>query len=597
MLFAGDNDSDFDDSVNDDGNGNGNGLMAAAATQQFTLVVQLGINFATACLELFRRTHAPTANMAATSSPVLAEQASRGGSQHGRSAVQAALNESVHDVTSEPIHALRAVASGTSIHAEDSAMGTGAVGPSNAVDGHGTMGMQRLAIRLYFVCSGFGTRMMWYSLNVALPYFTQLYGPEVYPRMLLGYNLGALASLFGQVLGDARFDALYGPSVTTCFRVNLGLGCMFLLMLYFPHTANRAWIPVALSAAVGVLDYFATGSLTQMASRVGGIVPTFFFLGQALSGAFLFGFTSSVDWSVEEMAVDNVQHYKHSHQDVVAFFGYASSFILIGQVAFNFLISSDLIKQVHGVPMQKPWYYHRCRDGADTHTSASLGNGGRDIRQPLLADADGAADEDVVQHGLCEQLQQSMLAFRLTWPLQTGIVVLWVSLLSVQALFGLDKGLQEPLMFVNLFGLMTGMQLNVLFSKKLDGFVSPKALFAMICAVMPTFALVYTLQTLGAVALLDRDYLRVGATACFYIVGGSSWMLCYTLCVEMLHTDELRTEATRLLNLLTQAGILAGVGIGMILVDAVHQYDDAGSNQNDGSTAGADAIGRIASVV
>ena len=45
-------------------------------------------------------------------------------------------------------------------------------------------------------------------------------------------------------------------------------------------------------------------------------------------------------------------------------------------------------------------------------------------------------------------------------------------------------------------------------------------------------------------------------------------MLCYTVSNKVLLTDEMRTEATRLLNLLTQGGILAGVGIGMVLVDA-----------------------------
>ena len=57
-------------------------------------------------------------------------------------------------------------------------------------------------------------------------------------------------------------------------------------------------------------------------------------------------------------------------------------------------------------------------------------------------------------------------------------------------------------------------------------------------------------------------------------------MLCYTLSVKVLHSDELRTEATRLLNLLTQLGILAGVGIGMALVDSVHQQNDAGSSSD-----------------
>ena len=288
-------DSDIDDSINNTGSDDGS-PMAAAATQQFSLVVQLGISFATVGLELYSGVPIPT--QPTEEARLSADRNRANDVQEFAAAPQAELDGSLplNHVVSQP-----------------AAAEEGGVAASSNRD---VTGLQRLAIRLYFVCSGFGTRMMWYSLNVALPYFTQLYGPEVYPRMLLAYNVGAIVALLAQVLGDARFDALYGPTVTTCFRVNLGVGCMFLLMLYFPHTANHAYVPVILCAAVGVLDYFATGSLTQMASRVGGIVPTFFFLGQALSGAFLFGFTSSVDWSVEEMAVDNVQHYKHSHQDV-----------------------------------------------------------------------------------------------------------------------------------------------------------------------------------------------------------------------------------------------------------------------------------------
>jgi hypothetical protein len=64
-------------------------------------------------------------------------------------------------------------------------------------------------------------------------------------------------------------------------------------------------------------------------------------------------------------------------------------------------------------------------------------------------------------------------------------------------------------------------------------------------------------------------------------------MLCYTLAVKILPTDELRTEATRLLNLMTQAGILAGVGIGMLLMDlAQHRAHGAGGGGGAGSTGG-----------
>ena len=187
------------------------------------------------------------------------------------------------------------------------------------------------------------------------------------------------------------------------------------------------------------------------------------------------------------------------------FFGYASSFVFIGMVAFNFLITSDVIKQVHGVPSHRHWYYFR----AHAHADAQI------TRQPLL-DSD---DRNAAQNGVSGWCAQSVLAFRLTWQLQVGIIVLWVSLLSVQALFGLDKTLQEPLMFVNLFGLMTGMQLNVLFSKTLDVIASPAVLLGAVCTIMPTYATVYAMQTFGIVELLKSDAVRVGATACFYILG------------------------------------------------------------------------------
>ena len=613
--------------------GPGEPPMAATATlllQQFSLVVQLSINVATVCLELYGRAgivgrggagearsdrngqRSRGSGSGLLHRPLLLDREAEGESGSGREghgwmtagssqgggrggAVSSSSRQLQQPVAAEASTSDQpdSSSSAAELNGDGGGGGGGGGGAGGGQGVAGVTGVQQLALRLYFVCSGFGTRMMWYSLNVALPYFTQLYGPAMYPRMLLGYNLGAIVSLSGQVMGDAHFDALYGPVVTTCFRVNLGMGCMFLLMVYFPHTPNTPFIPVALSTAVGVLDYFATGSLTQMASRVGGIVPTFFFLGQALSGAFLFGFTTSVDWSVEEMAVDNVQHYKHNHQDVIVFFGYASSFVVIGLVAFNFLITSDVIKAVHRVPSHRPWYYHRKHNthADDPAAAAAAAVVTAGCAESGSGSSGGGQQQQQQQQQQQGGWQQSLLAFRLTIHLQVGIVVLWISLLSVQSLFGLDKQLQEPLMFVNLFGLMAGMQLNVLFAKTLELIASPRGLLIMICAAMPTFSTLYTLQTLGVLAGPGSGsgyaYLVVGATAVFYVIGGSSWMLCYTLAVKILPTDELRTEATRLLNLMTQAGILAGVGIGMLLMDlAQHRAHGAGGGGGAGSTGG-----------
>ena len=38
----------------------------------------------------------------------------------------------------------------------------------------------------------------------------------------------------------------------------------------------------------------------------------------------------------------------------------------------------------------------------------------------------------------------------------------------------------------------------------------------------------------------------------FFVSGGCVWMLCYALVLPLLHDDEVKVEATRLLNLMTQ---------------------------------------------
>ena len=96
---------------------------------------------------------------------------------------------------------------------------------------HKASGPKKLAIRLYFVCAGFGTRMVWYSFNVALPYFTFHYGPQQYAKMLLGYNIGALLALTTQVLLDAQFDEKWGVLRTYPVRINVGLSVLFVSLV------------------------------------------------------------------------------------------------------------------------------------------------------------------------------------------------------------------------------------------------------------------------------------------------------------------------------------------------------------------------------
>ena len=89
---------------------------------------------------------------------------------------------------------------------------------------------------------------------------------------------------------------------------------------------------------IGVVDYIATGSLSQLASRLGGIIPNFYFLGQALSGVILFIFTSSVDWKLGHLAQSD---HGHNHLRVETFFMYTTGFVLMGWVASNLLLRTE----------------------------------------------------------------------------------------------------------------------------------------------------------------------------------------------------------------------------------------------------------------
>ena len=57
----------------------------------------------------------------------------------------------------------------------------------------------------------------------------------------------------------------------------------------FPWTPNRPLIPILTATFVGVADYMADGSLTQMASRVGRSVPNFYCAGPPGASATIFG--------------------------------------------------------------------------------------------------------------------------------------------------------------------------------------------------------------------------------------------------------------------------------------------------------------------
>ena len=107
---------------------------------------------------------------------------------------------------------------------------------------------------------------------------------------------------------------------------------------------------------------------------------------------------------------------------MVEFFSYAAFFVAIGLVAFNLLIRTPETRRLL------------------TATSAAPTE--QQQQQTLAATA-----EPVGQCG------RTVVVLRRTQWAQVGMGVLWVCLLSVQSLFGRCRSaLQEPLMYVNLFG-------------------------------------------------------------------------------------------------------------------------------------------------
>jgi hypothetical protein len=54
-------------------------------------------------------------------------------------------------------------------------------------------------------------------------------------------------------------------------------------------------------------------------------------------------------------------------------------------------------------------------------------------------------------------------------------VVTWAAILTTQSLFPLFGASQQPLMFINMFGLMAGMQLNVMCQSCFQRSLTPRA--------------------------------------------------------------------------------------------------------------------------
>ena len=142
--------------------------------------------------------------------------------------------------------------------------------------------------------------------------------------------------------------------------------------------------------------------------------------------------------------------------------------------------------------------------------------------------------------------------------------------------------MQQPLMFVNMFGLMGGMQINVAFQPCLRRFLSPMGLFAITCVVPPMVAVFSILHVLKIIHVSDGVYIAVQGV--FFVLGGCVWMLGYSLSLPLLKDDEAKVEATRLLNLMTQLGILVGIGISMLVMTLIQSVEHHGNSTRTGGS-------------
>jgi hypothetical protein len=157
-----------------------------------------------------------------------------------------------------------------------------------------------------------------------------------------------------------------------------------------------------------------------------------------------------------------------------------------------------------------------------------------------------------------------MALLRRTLPLHATILVLWASLVSVQSCYALaDPRVQSFLVYANMFGVMAGIELNVVFARILLRALSPSRLLWLCALAMPTGALAVAGYCFAFFPLPDEAAVSVVFASSF--VGGVCWMTAYSLCAQSL-SPGLRGDATRLLNVTTMVGVLVGVGLGGVML-------------------------------
>ena len=189
------------------------------------------------------------------------------------------------------------------------------------------------------VVCGCGTRMTWYALNVAIAYFSDMYGNEMYPMLLLAYNVSATGLVLGQAALDKKLIARYGVRKLFTIRVNVALflilgiaGTMPFVPEYYPGETGELLV-LLLVFALGACDYLVSGTLTQISAQYGGS-PAAVFTGNTLCGVFLLAYTLATGFGAHHEGA-GVGHSHETLEHCIWYFAFSSSFTICAVLAFN----------------------------------------------------------------------------------------------------------------------------------------------------------------------------------------------------------------------------------------------------------------------
>lgn len=434
---------------------------------------------------------------------------------------------------------------------------------------------------------GLGGRMCWYSLNVAVDVFSRIFGASVYPQMLFVYNAGATAGLVLQVLYDARLDALYGIKTTFFVRYAVGLVALIVTQLVVASVKQQG-VLLLLCTLAGFADYYAGGTLTQVAGVYGGS-PSAVFIGQSSCGILLLAYTLATGFGGDTDQSGGATVYfmlcsacSASALVVFCLFWWrdpcALSIVSAAEanrvkphrasvIALDTL--SDLLAKAGG------------GDFSGSASDASIYSGGTAsprINSPnvewLKQRHSLESDRLLANQKMMEEVRKKewlvlKRAARSSWMLQLAIMMQWVAMLGVQSYFTLIQCATSPtdaagsqqagtmnqqLVYVNMFALAAGQWLPDWLPHLGD--ITQGRLLAASALMLAISLPAVNIYVAGGVPLISKVEMCV-VMSLFYSFGAGMWMLDYRFVSTM--EAALQPPTIRLLNLSLEIGILLGI--------------------------------------